>query len=242
MVSFNIRNGRGLDGWNSWPFRARATATAIRRLRPDVAGLQEVFGFQERSLRRRLPGYLATSAGRDDGRRGERTTVLHRGDRFQVTDAQVRWFGDTPDVPGTRLPDASFPRTATLVRLRDADGTAVSVANTHLDERHPANRRRSLEQLVGWLGTDEPWIVTGDLNARPDDPILDVLRDAGFHDALPADAPGTNHDFTGRTDGSRIDYVWVRGWDVVEARVAAERIGRRLPSDHWPVVAVLRRR
>ena len=39
VVSFNIRNGRAFDGWNSWPFRRRATARcppafAARRRRP----------------------------------------------------------------------------------------------------------------------------------------------------------------------------------------------------------------
>ncbi len=34
------------------------------------------------------------------------------------------------------------------------------------------------------------------------------------------------------------------GWDVLAARIDRAQQGRRLPSDHWPVVAdvVLRRR
>jgi endonuclease/exonuclease/phosphatase family metal-dependent hydrolase len=241
VASFNVRNGRAFDGLNSWPFRRGATLAAIRGLDADVVALQEVHGFQERWLRRRLPGYEVFGQGRDDGRRGERCLVLVRSEALQVESATTRWFGERPDVPGERLPEASFPRVATMAVLSDrATGARFGFVNVHLDEHLEGNRLRSAGQLVGWLDPALSWIVAGDLNSGPGGDVVRVLVEAGLHPALPDDAPGTTHDFTGRTDGPRLDHILAGPeWEVLSTEVVTQG-GRRLPSDHWPVVARVR--
>lgn len=247
VATANLRNGLALDGRHHWFLRRRATAAVLAGLDADVIGVQEAFGFQARWLHRRLGrgegGYAMVGEGRSARRRGERTSVLVRRSSLEVVDARTRWYGAEPDRPGTRLPGASFPRTATLVRLRaPGGGPEVLVANTHLDEHLDVNRVAAADQLAGWLG-DGPAIVVGDLNAEPGSPPLARLHAAGLRDVLGPDAPGTNHDFTGRTDGRRIDHVLVSPhWTVESARVVTERPGGRLPSDHWPVVARLAKR
>nr|MBA2624017.1 endonuclease/exonuclease/phosphatase family protein [Acidimicrobiia bacterium] len=216
----------------------------LERLDADVAGLQEAYRCQERYLGRQLPEHSSVSRGRDANDRGERCPVLYRTARFQLDGAVVRWFSDEPDVPGSRLPNASFPRIATLVELTDrASGRRFGVANTHLDERQRPNRVRSAELLASWLRPGIPWVVTGDLNAEPDAKPLRVLQAHGLQSVLPDDAGGTNHDFTGRTDGRRIDHILVSDeWEVAAAEVDHHRPNGRLPSDHWPIVADLRLR
>ena len=60
-------------------------------------------------------------------------------------------------------------------------------------------------------------------------------------DGAPAAPPTTTGGFRGNGPRRRIDYLLVtREWEVGEAAVAAFRHHRRLPSDHWPVVATLR--
>lgn len=241
VASFNIRNGRAVDGWNSWPFRAAATAAAIAGLGADVVGLQEAYAFQLRSLCRRLGRYDAVGDARTDGRHGERTPVLFDDRGMAVVDAVTRWYGDRPDQPGTVLEGAGFPRITTICRLRLADGVVVQVANTHLDERSGDRRAASLGQLAGWLDVSAPRIVLGDLNADPHDTVLDALREVGLRDALDGVAGGTSHSFTGRGDGRRIDHIFVsEDVEVLESHVEQARPGGRLPSDHWPVVADLR--
>jgi endonuclease/exonuclease/phosphatase family metal-dependent hydrolase len=242
VATLNIRNGRAFDGRNSWVCRRRATAAAIAGLDADVVGLQEVFAFQQRSLLRRLDGYEALGAGRDDGRRGERTPLLVRQATVQAVSHTTRWYGDEPDQPGTRLPGARFPRVATLavVEVRST-GARAQVVCTHLDAASASNRQAAAAQLAAWLDPALPQIVVGDLNARPDAAELAPLLAAGLRHALPPDAGGTNHDFTGRTDGQRIDHVLVSaGVEIRSARIDHTRPGGRLPSDHWPVVADLR--
>jgi endonuclease/exonuclease/phosphatase family metal-dependent hydrolase len=244
VVSFNLRNARAVDGWNSWPFRRRATATVLRDLQPDVAGLQEAYACQERYLLRALGGYGSVGVGRSAGDRGERCSVLHRTEAFRVLTSRSRWYGDDPDRPGTTLPGASFPRIATLVELEHrTTGRRLGVVNTHLDERLAENRGRSAEQLLGWLRDDLPWLLVGDLNARPDEEAVRTLLSGGFAMAVPDGLGGTTHQWKGGTGGRRIDYILVSdGWEVLDGGVDHSRPGGRLPSDHWPVYAEVRLR
>lgn len=243
VASFNIRNALGPDGRHVWPLRRAATLEAITALDADVIGLQEVRGCQLRWLRARLPGYDSYGSGRKARGGGERCLVLTRRGTVRVTDVETRWFGDPPARPGTRLPGARSPRIATIAHVALGDGEGAiraQVVNTHLDER-PEPRAQGARQIVGWLDPDLPQIVLGDLNAVPGSPVLDVLLASGLRSALPPDAGGTSHRFTGRTDGRQIDHVLVsRHWTVVAGRVAATPERRPLPSDHWPVVADLR--
>lgn len=241
VVTFNVRNAKAPDGANSWPLRRRATRATLARLDADVVGLQEAYRCQERYLRRSLTGTQAFGRGRGARGTGERCPLLWRSTRLEVVRAEARWFSDRPAEPGSRLPEARFPRLATLVELRDSTtGRTFGIANTHLDERQRSNRERSAELLVGWLAPDLPWVVMGDLNAGPDSPPLQALEAHGLRTVLPADAGGTNHDFTGRADGRRIDHILVSPeWEVRGAAVDRHRPGGRLPSDHWPVVADL---
>jgi endonuclease/exonuclease/phosphatase family metal-dependent hydrolase len=243
VASFNVRNGRAFDGWRSWPFRAGDAAAAVAALDADVVGLQEVFAFQLRGLRRRLPHLRAVGRGRNDGRRGEHCPLLWDPAAVRLTASATRWYGDEPDRPGATMPGARFPRIATVCRLEvpALGGAEVQLASTHLDAASAEHRLRSAEQLVGWLDPDLPTVVLGDLNARPGDPPLARLAEAGLRQALPEGAGGTEHAFSGRTDGKRIDHILVSGHlEVVDARVAHPRPRGRLPSDHWPVVADLR--
>ena len=67
-------------------------------------------------------------------------------------------------------------------------------------------------------------------------PILPVTLDA-----LAGDDRGTAHDFGGGTHHNRLDHIFVSpDIEVVHGTVVADGRTRRLPSDHWPVLARLR--
>ncbi|WP_158564145.1 endonuclease/exonuclease/phosphatase family protein [Jiangella anatolica] len=241
FATFNIRNGRAFDWLSSWWFRRGATAAAIGSLGADVLGLQEVYEFQRRYLARRLPGTSWFGAGRNGGRSGEQCPVVVAGGFVTVVEQHTRWYGETPDIPGTRLPEASFPRVATVLRCRDGrTAREFTVVNTHLDERHAANRVASARQLAGWLDPSVPAVVMGDFNAvQGARDVMGPLLEAGFA-PVPVTG-GTMHGFTGTAAGRRIDHILVSPhWTIEDAAVVRERPGGRLPSDHWPVRATLR--
>jgi len=242
LVSFNIRNGRALDVRRCWWRRRNAVLETLHRLDPDLVGLQEAFGFQANWLCRRLPGYGSYGVGRKDGaRRGEQALVLYKQDRYRLLRAETRWYGHDPWVAGSKLPGAQFPRTATIVELEHRhDGTVLGFINTHLDAHEQSNRRKSAAQLATWVKSSAtPTVVVGDLNEGPDGPAVTLLREmAQLRQSIPADAGGSNHDFTGRSDGLLLDHILVPlPWRVLASGVDRRRVAGRLASDHWPVVA-----
>jgi endonuclease/exonuclease/phosphatase family metal-dependent hydrolase len=234
FATFNIRNGRGFDYLRSWPVRRRWTAAAIAALKADVLGLQEVFEYQRRYLDRRLPGLRWFGEDRDGNRGGEQCPVAVTDPTITVVSERTLWYGPEPERRGSRLPGASFPRIATIVRCRSL-GLEYEVANTHLDERIAANRTESVKQLVNWLDPAIPTVVLGDFNTVPSDTaVLGPLTGAGF--LLVPVTGGTSHGFTGTHDGPQIDHVFVSPhWTLEEAVVLRESGRWRLPSDHWPV-------
>src|SRR5688500_19548125 len=90
VVSFNLRNARALDGWNSWPFRRRATAAVLREHDPDIAGHQEAYGCQERYPLRELRRYTSVSEGRARGGRGGRCPVRLKPKTLRLLTSRTR--------------------------------------------------------------------------------------------------------------------------------------------------------
>ena len=270
VATWNVRNGVAFDGLDSWPFRRRATAETLAALQADVACLQEVYGFQQRFLLRRLPEYAAAGAGRTDGRRGERCAVLWRSARLRLDEARTRWFSDAPDRPGSTGWGNRQPRVVTLARFTDrASGRAFGVADCHLEGSPASSRHRSAHALLAWLDPALPWVVAGDLNAEPGDEAIATLLDGGLRDVFalagsdrrPARRPDGAEARFGPVEagprrglgdcppttlpphgrpGRRIDYLLVSAGWEVGAAAVAAAGHRRRPSDHLPVVATLR--
>ncbi|CAN5816999.1 endonuclease/exonuclease/phosphatase family protein [soil metagenome] len=242
VATFNIRTGRAPDGANAWPRRRRRTLEVTVELDADVMGLQEVLAGQRRWLARRLPDWEPWGSGRGRFGGGEQCPLVVRRSVATVLSHDTRWFGPDPGRAGQRLEGARHPRIATTATLRVPGWPDdLVVTNVHLDATSAARRRRSVEQLVGWLDMSQPQVVLGDLNAEPADEPLAILADAGLRSVLAPDAGGTFHGFTGRTDGARIDHI------CINDRLTAERARVRhapdlhpWPSDHWPVVVDLK--
>jgi hypothetical protein len=132
-------------------------------------------------------------------------------------------------------------------------GSGLRFVDTHTEAYEAGARNRQRDELLALLdATDRPLVVVGDFNAVPGD----VGMPESFQDAWTAAGNASEGpaawtccqaaDLSGDPSGldQRIDYVWVRGLDVLGShRVGAERDDRtpdRLwPSDHAGVVADL---
>lgn len=236
IASFNIRNGRAVDWRSLWWRRRGALAAVMREVDADVWGLQEVFPLQRRYLETGVLGdHRWVGSGRNRRSSGEGLYVAARRGRVAVEADDVRWFGDAPGRPGSRIGGASFPRIAVLASLR-VDDREVLVADVHLDERSSARRATSVRQLATWLGEEvagRSLVVLGDFNEETPSAIFDPLRDLGLEPALGADHGGSSHSFW-REEPRQIDNVWLSPDAAVRsARVWSEAA---LASDHDPVV------
>lgn len=243
-----------------WPERSPLITAELARLRPDVMALQEVdfFARQERKLVEGVPIDYATyrATERDDFGNG----LLVRTDLPSGAEPSAKGV----EQGGQRV-DLGEDRVALVVDLpiRPEGETArqLRVVTTHLhwvpDE--PGTRLDQVRRLLDWLQQHQDGVslaatvVAGDLNATPDEPTCEALRDAGFRSAY-AMANGDEPEWTYPTPAtpqevavrppSCIDYIWLFG--AVGAASAQTVFDRPAaddetlyPSDHRGILATL---
>ena len=219
------------------PARRRpALLSRIEALDADLVCLQElepaVFSFLEARLAARgFSAWMSPRPGRPDG-----CAILAR-EPVRVLSVRSLAFDDGR---GGR----PSGHVAQLAEVAIGERT-LSLANTHLKWDPPGaspEERWSLRQageLLATLGDSVPAIVCGDLNATPEDALLDLFRRNGFLEAHPGAPPTCNPGRRAKT----IDYVLVRGARVVEPMATAP-VGdltplpsEEEPSDHVPLLA-----
>ncbi len=255
VLSFNLRYINDGDGGNrSWTARRDGVAALIREDAPDLIGIQEGLRPMLDDLQARVPGFFEIGGGREDGlAKGEAAAIFARADRFTVLKSGMFWLSDTPEVVASASWGNQVPRICTWARLFDRKrGRELYFFNTHLDHQSDPARIKGVELILGRIGetgTTAPFVFTGDFNARPDHAIHEAIRNSPQRlrdvwlelnpDATPGEG-GTAHGFTGRRDGSRIDYVYASsGFRFLSAKVLQEAVGGIHPSDHYPVRATL---
>ncbi|MEU0911080.1 endonuclease/exonuclease/phosphatase family protein [Streptomyces althioticus] len=239
VATYNIHAGAGEDQ----VFDLDRTAAALRNLRADVIGLQEVdvrwgersdFTDEARALAEKLrmrvffaPIYDLDPAAEGGERRQYGVAVLSRHPVLHAENHEItRLSTQTPDpVPA---PAPGFAEI--VIRVK---GVRTHVYSTHLDYRaDPSIRAAQVDDMLGILADDRgPSVLVGDFNAEPAAPELaplwHTLRDA---------APDAGLTYPAIAPQKRIDLITVSdGITVTGARTHATDA-----SDHRPVVADLR--
>jgi len=220
IATYNVHYGFGED----WRYAPEAMADAIAESGADVVALQEV------SVG--LASAYGTDLARWLGRR------LGMRVRFAPT-----VNGTLGDAVLSRLPVVSF-RSLPLPP-DDADRKQVAVAEIavgpdtvrFLATHFGLTPEEQAVQTTGVLeaaGTG-PSILAGDLNAGPDSDVARRLREAGFRDAFELAGAPPAPTSPAIMPVERIDWIWVRGYDAVEARVFESTA-----SDHRLVVTRVR--
>ncbi len=230
VLTYNIHHGEGTDG----RFDLSRLATVMTSVHPDLVALQEVDegtertnGVKELSELARLTSLHPTFGKSMDYRGGEYgVAVLSRWPVLQTRN-------DPLPTPADRE-----PRTALTVEVAVGDGGPhVGFTCTHLDQgRDPENRLAQVRYLNDRLARDDGFaaILAGDLNARPDTPILEELQGRW------ANPPAVDPSPIGPTGRPRlrVDYVLIRPaarWRVIESIIVDEPVA----SDHRPLLVVL---
>jgi len=245
VLSFNICHGHGIDGRQD----LKRTIEAIRQIDADIVGLQEVDRFfGERSGWEDQPEQLAQSLGmhvvfgpnldrgphpeHPDRRKQYGTAILSKHPILASRNHML---------PQVHVPDGYNEPRGVLEAHIQTDGAVIRFFNTHLGLK-AKERMLQAKRLLELARPEEGnCIVTGDFNALPGSPELDILKTklcdtyAEFH--------GGQHEPTFlSTAGSRapeavkcIDYIFCsRSFRTVGAAVLFT-----LASDHLPLVAEL---
>jgi endonuclease/exonuclease/phosphatase family metal-dependent hydrolase len=225
LASFNIKNGVSEEG----SCDPDALVGACRMLRADVMALQEVDRGVPRSAKADQTALVAAGCGLNSV-----YAPARRLDGGEYGNALlVR--GSFADVEHVRLPvrPGNEARAVVIARVQ-VDGAALSVAATHLQNRHggpppaPTDAAEQLEQLevvlAGLARRPRPRALLGDLNMPPE-VAVPVLEAVGFEvaDSEPTVVVGAPK--------FRIDYVAVDGLAVGRSEVLDTAV-----SDHRALV------
>jgi endonuclease/exonuclease/phosphatase family metal-dependent hydrolase len=161
---------------------------------------------------------------------------------------------------GKRFVVASRPPRALEVAYSHSDPSPSCkeffFANTHFDDKGLVARleaSRLISSLLPQIAASLPALLTGDFNLTEDKAAYAVLVNPttpgairwidSFREVHPTRGPdeATGHAFKGRTQGSRIDFIFhTDQFIATESAIDRTARDRRYPSDHFPVTAVLR--
>jgi endonuclease/exonuclease/phosphatase family metal-dependent hydrolase len=227
LATFNIKNGLCADGSCNPDILVRACCA----LGADVLALQEVDRDAPRSLRADQTAAVAEHCDLTGLYAPVRR--LHQGGEYGNALLAAGQIADVEHMPLPVAPDREA-RAAVLARV-DVDGTALSVAATHLQNRAPRTVREADEQLeqlgvvLGALGRRaRPRALLGDLNMPPTI-VEPVLESAGYDVAdseltVPVGAPKLRLDYVA-VDGLRIFSSEVVDADVSDHRALVVEVG-----------------
>ena len=230
IVSYNIKHGQG----NDKVVDLERTAEVLRKLSPDIVGLQEVDDSAKR-----------TNGVKQAARLGELLGMRHAFGKFM--DFQGGAYGlamlsKFPIVEETviRLPDGNEPRVALAVRVQPSGGAAFTVITVHFDWVDDdafrfAQAETLAKRLDGWPG---PYVLLGDFNDLPDSRTLALFRSRATEAKKPA---GASFTFSSTKPEKEIDYLFFAPATAFAAR-EVRVIDEPVASDHRPVLAVLQRR
>lgn len=229
VMSYNIHYGLGMDKVKD----LERIADVINRAAPDIVGLQEIADSlmaEEIAILTNMKVVFGPSLGRMDG----------YGDAV-LSKYPFEWEGNTS------IPTASLSRYQAMSVLIDfsekGDGIKqVRLINTHFDFLKTIASQKA--RLAAIEVIDEfflheyppyPTILTGDLNAVPDDEVIKKMSKYGWLN--------TSHGVNLFTHSSvepikQIDYIFCRPadrWKIENTFVMYGETG----SDHLPVVSDL---
>lgn len=260
VMSFNIRRGTAKDGKNHWRFRRNRVHELLNHYRPDVLGLQEALNFQISEIHTMLPGYEKVGSRNLGDSKVLHNTIFFNAARLLLSEQGTFWFSDTPDIPGSRGWGNIIPRTCTWARLIEKDSErAFYFYNVHLDHLSQRSRKNSVVYLTKFIhkrSSPDPFVLTGDFNAREKSAPIQYLKDKiplrikakGFvsnpeplMDTFRVRYPNDRHVVT--FHGYRrlffqfkLDYIFVpSSVRVQDAKIIQPLWGKYYHSDHFPL-------
>ena len=249
-MTYNLRLDTQADGVNAWPNRKQKVFGLITKTDPDLFGVQEALHNQINDLKASLLQYDFVGVGRDDGKtKGEYSAIFYQKNRFQVIESNTFWLSETPEIPGSKSWDAAITRVATWAKLYDKKlHDTIFVMNTHFDHMGKVAREKSVDIIkskINLLAGKLPVIVTGDFNIEPTEAPYAIATNGEIYnlqDSGKNSAAGTYCTFSVGAPCKRIDYIFYgAGWRLKKYAVIRQHDGQYYPSDHLPVVALLKR-
>ena len=249
--SYNIRYDSSSDKakGNGWEVRSQELFDLVNYERWEIFGAQEVLHNQLEDLLAGLDNYDYIGVGRNDGdKKGEYAPIFYRKDRMRCLDKGWFWISETPDVVASKGWDADQCRICTWGRFEDKTTKwKFWLFNVHLDHRGVTARREGYKLILSKIKEmcgDEPYILTGDFNVKPDNACLvdlDKIMTSTRKIAEKTDNKATFNGWGRAAKDSVIDYIYVSGFSQVQEyeTITKKYAERPFISDHFPIISTV---
>ncbi len=243
VVTFNLRMDNRLDGVNYFFNRAPFILDTINERRPDIICFQEATPRILSWLRANLYEYTVVGTGRGIDLSDEANPIAFRKDRFELFALDQFWLSPTPHKPGSRYMEQSpCPRICMTAVLRQKQGSELfRVYNTHLDHISEKARKLGMNSILSKIQSDNeayetPVLLTGDMNALPDEACIRTAIQYGLCDLTDGVAQSF-HNFGKIKEGEKIDYIFANCRCVsVRTEVWTMQQKNLWLSDHYPIL------
>ncbi|MGI5893527.1 MAG: endonuclease/exonuclease/phosphatase family protein [Candidatus Merdivicinus sp.] len=259
VASFNLKHDSFLARKNAWQYRRELISELIRQSNAAIIGVQELIPSMREDIMARLSNcYSIRGLGRSKNLEDEQSAILFKNDNVKICSDKIFWLSKHPEKLGSRAYYAFFPRICTVCEAFVEElGTKVRVFNTHFD--HICGMARVLSvriilQYMHELNQIEklPTVLMGDLNAKPNSKPIRILSQnlhdypdihltSIWQDFTQQEIFNTYHGFRGKRKGDPIDYIFLSDeFELEDAYIDQTNFNGRYPSDHYPLVAILR--
>lgn len=239
VMTFNVLRDRWAPkGSPDWGTRRNVVFATIKTHMPAIIGLQEEEGSQLKDILKNLPSYESPTSWN----RGGGHLLLHKASWKVIGKGKI-------GIPRRR--DVSW-----VLAESTTNHQKWLFYNAHFWHDNENDRMTAAKAITKHVMESEldniPVVLLGDLNCTDESPTFKYLcseKDemTTFRDSYAAIKKnnlmwGTYHGFTGKKEGKRIDYILVnKNVQVIDSAILNEKEGDVYSSDHYPVLATLKR-
>ena len=219
-MSYNIRNGRGIDEVS----KLERVITAIQKQAPDVIALQEVDSVTERCHGEYILGTIADSTGMYAS---YAPAIDFQGGKYGVG---ILSKEKPVSCKHFQLPGREEQRTLLVVEFKDYVYCCTHISLT------PEDQLLSLPLIQQYTKEfQKPVFIAGDMNAHPDSEFIHGLKQQ-FQLVTPTD----QYTFPADQPNETIDYIAIRNADAAKIQVVqSEVVNEPVASDHRPIAATV---
>lgn len=242
VMTFNLRTPAKIDGDNHFTNREGNILKAIQEEAPDLIGFQEVADYSRDFLKRSLTDYVVLGCGRGENYRGEACSIAFLRDKFNLISFETQWLSISPNIAGSFFEGSDqspYPRLYVHAKLSfGEEGKTLHFYNTHLDHKGSVARLLGMNQIMQSISEcDAPFVLTGDMNAHPNDIEIQLpiqLKNKTVKEAT-AQIMHTFHGFGKLEREPKIDYIYTDMDFFDTYAVEDKHEGGIYISDHYPI-------
>ena len=247
IMSVNIRYDNDYDLENSWKERREDVVKLITKNQPTILGIQEGLLHQLEYIDSSLVNYTYIGVGRGDGiEKGEFSPIFYDTTIYEVTNISTFWLSESQDTASVGW-DAALERICSYGLFENrSTKKKFWVFNTHFDHIGKKARAKSASlilQIISDVNSNNlPLLLMGDLNSTPKEKPIRILEKEMSNSTevsatIESDFSYTYNGFSDEDEMKRIDYIFIKGMDVLSYIVIEDRRENgNFISDHFPIV------